>query len=136
MYLYLYFFVKKMGGKKLLINISLKPQGTNGRLYIDFGLHPNFWKFLRCCAALFLRAETDIRELLFASNSFKNILFLFLLPLFLLRSSFVFLSEDLGCLFTPERPQITPDHTRSSQNHELGTDIFSLLGLTKQFSSL
>ena len=75
------FFVKKMGGKKLLINISLKPQGTNGRLYIDFGLHPNFWKFLRCCAAVFLRAETDIRELLFASNSFKNILFLFLLPL-------------------------------------------------------
>ena len=37
---------------------------------------------------------------------------------------------------TPERPQITTDHTRSSQNHELGTDIFSLLGLTKQFSSL
>ena len=37
---------------------------------------------------------------------------------------------------TPERPQITPDHTRSSQNHELGTDIFSLLGLTKQFFSL
>ena len=84
------FFVKKMGGKKLLINISLKPQGTNGRLSINFGLHPNFWKFLRCCAALFLRAETDIRELLFASNSFKNILFLFLLPLFLLRSGFVF----------------------------------------------
>ena len=28
---------------------------------------------------------------------------------------------------TPERPQITTDHTRSSQNHELGTDIFSLL---------
>ena len=68
MYLYLYFFVKKMGGKKLLINISLKPQGTNGRLSIDFGLHPNFWKFLRCCAAVFLRAETDIRELLFASH--------------------------------------------------------------------
>ena len=98
MYLYLYFFVKKMGGKKLLINISLKPQGTNGRLSIDFGLHPNFWKFLRCCAAVFLRAETDIRELLFASNSFKNILFLFLLPLFLLRSGFVFLSEDISWL--------------------------------------
>ena len=68
MYLYLNFFVKKMGGKKLSINIFLKPQGTNGRLYIDFGLHPNFWKFLRCCAAVFLRAETDIRELLFASH--------------------------------------------------------------------
>ena len=37
---------------------------------------------------------------------------------------------------TPERHQITPDHTRSSQNQELGTDIFSLMGLTKQFSSL
>ena len=68
MYLYLYFFVKKMGGKKLLINISLKPQGTNGRLYFDFGLHPNFWKFLRCCAAVFLRAETDIRELELYNN--------------------------------------------------------------------
>ena len=101
MYLYLYFFVKKMGGKKLLINISLKPQGTNGRLSIYFGLHPNFWKFLRCCAAVSLRAETDIRELLFASNSFKNILFLFLLPLFLLCSGFVFFCRRiyLGCLF-------------------------------------
>ena len=33
---------------------------------------------------------------------------------------------------TPERPQITTDHTRSSQNHELGTNIFSLLSLAKQ----
>ena len=88
--LYLYFFVKKMGRKKLLINISLKPQGTNGRLYIDFGLHPNFWKFLRCCAALFLRAETDIRELLFASNSFKISLF------FSSVAVLFFLSEDIS----------------------------------------
>merc|ERR1712016_292517 len=87
-----------MGGKKLLINISLKPQGTNGRLSIDFGLHPNFWKFLRCCADVFLRAETDIRELFFASNSFKNILFLFLLPLFSSVAVLFFLSEDISWL--------------------------------------
>ena len=33
---------------------------------------------------------------------------------------------------TPECPQITTDHTKRSQNHEVGTDIFSLLGLIKQ----
>ena len=34
---------------------------------------------------------------------------------------------------TPERPQIIPDHTRSSKNHELGTDIFSYWASQKQF---
>ena len=54
----------------------------------------------------------------------------------LFRRNVLYHTVILHSKITPERPQITPDHTRSSQNHELGTDIFSLLGLTKQFSSL
>ena len=55
------------------INVMMVPatnngnEGTNGRMNIDFGVHPNFWRFLRCAAAVFLRADTDIRQLLFAA---------------------------------------------------------------------
>ena len=34
---------------------------------------------------------------------------------------------------SPERSQITPDHTRSSKNHELGTDIFSFWASPNNF---
>ena len=50
------------------LSVYLKYQGTNGKLYLEFGLHPNFWKFLRCCSSVFLKAEADIMQLLFASQ--------------------------------------------------------------------
>ena len=39
--------------------------------------------------------------------------------------------QNLHSKITPERPQITPDHTRSYQNHAFGT--YFLLGHAKQF---
>ena len=55
------------------INVLMVPatnngnEGTNGKLSMEFGVHPNFWKFLRLVAAVFSRAEADIRQLLFAA---------------------------------------------------------------------
>ena len=42
-------------------------EGTNGKFNVEFGTHPNFWKFLWCVAAVFAKAEVDIRQLLFAT---------------------------------------------------------------------
>ena len=55
------------------INVMMVPatnngnEGTNGKFSMDFGVHPNFWKFLRLAAAVFLKSEADIQQLLFAA---------------------------------------------------------------------
>ena len=55
------------------INVLMVPatnngnEGTNSKLSVDFGVHPSFWKFLRLAAAVFLKAEADIQQLLFAA---------------------------------------------------------------------
>ena len=55
------------------INVLMVPatnngnEGTNGKVNIDFGVHPNFWKWMRCLAAVFQKSDADIRQLLFAA---------------------------------------------------------------------
>ena len=65
-------FCQKNGREKLFINISLKPQGTNGRLIIDFGLHPNFLEVFAVLRSCLLESRARYQGTSLRIASFKT----------------------------------------------------------------